>query len=78
MRRGEMIMKTETAESYRVFVRTWWRNNPDWPNGLEPSAGRQTTIGRRLTAQEAQQMCKNWNAAHKPGRLSRKAEYTSE
>lgn len=22
--------------SYRVFTRTWWKDNPEWPNGLEP------------------------------------------
>lgn len=71
-------MKTGSAVSYRVFTRTWWKNNPAWPNGLEPCAGRQTTIGRHLTEDEARAMCARWNAEHKPGRLSRKAEYTSE
>jgi hypothetical protein len=24
--------------SYRIFKRTWWVENPAWPNGLEPGA----------------------------------------
>ena len=63
-------MKTGSAVTYRAFTRTWWRNNDsgEWPNGLEPCPGRKTTIGKRLTEDEA----------HKPGRLSRKAEYEQE
>lgn len=67
-----------TAESYRVFTRTWWCNNPTWPNGLEPCAGRQTTIARGCTEAEARSICEVYAANHKPGRLSRKAEYTRE
>lgn len=62
--------------SYRVFVRNWWKNNPAWPNGLEPHAGRKTTIRRRVeTEEEARRVCQEYNASHKPGRFSRKAEY---
>lgn len=62
--------------SYRVFARTWWRNNPAWPNGLEPCLGRQTTIAERVaTEEEAQAICEHYNSVHKPGRLSHKAEY---
>lgn len=25
---------------YRIFKRTWWRENPSWPNGLEPGPGK--------------------------------------
>ena len=71
-------MKIGTAESYRVFVRTWWRTNPNWPNGLEPCPGRQTTIARHCTYDEARSIAQTWNANHKPGRLSRKAEFTAE
>jgi hypothetical protein len=65
-------------KTYKTFTRTWWRNNPAWPNGLEPCAGRRYTHATRLSEQEAQEMCKRWNATHKPGRLSRKMEYTEE
>lgn len=64
--------------SYRTFTRTWWRNNPAWPNGLEPGAGKQYTHSRGLTEAEARAQCQQWNATHKPGRLSRKMEYTQE
>ena len=62
---------------YTVFTRTWWKNNPSWPNGLEPSAGRRTTIAKADSEEEARNICQRYNASHKPGRLSRKAEYTS-
>ena len=72
-------MRIGSAETYRVFVRNWWRVNPSWPQGLEPNGGaRKTTLARRCTEQEAQRIARQWNATHKPGRLSRKAEYESE
>jgi hypothetical protein len=62
--------------SYKVFTRTWWRNNPNYPNGLEPCAGRKTTLVKRVeTEEEARAICKRYNDSHNPGRLSRKAEY---
>lgn len=60
---------------YTVFTRTWWRNNPSWPNGLEPCPGRRHTHMRNLSYEQAYEYCRQWNAAHKPGRLSRKAEF---
>jgi hypothetical protein len=60
---------------FRVFTRTWWRDNPAWPNGLEPCPGRKRTIGFRASEQEAQELARAYNETHKPGRLSRKAEY---
>lgn len=72
-------MKRGTAESYRVFVRDWWKPNPAWPNGLEPDGGaRKTTIGRGMTEEEARVLCERYARTHKPGRLSRKAEYERE
>lgn len=63
---------------YTVFVRNWWKRNPAWPNGLEPDpTARKTTIRRGLTYAEARQLCAEWNSTHRPGRLSRKAEFTS-
>jgi hypothetical protein len=62
---------------YTVFTRTWWKNNPSWPNGLEPCAGRRTTIGHAETSEAARRIAKDYNDSHNPGRLSRKAEYTS-
>ncbi len=61
--------------SYRVFSRTWWKSNPSWPNGLEPCAGRKTTLAKRVSREEALQICKRYNETHNPGKLSRKAEF---
>ncbi len=67
----------------RVFVRRWWRDaekgEAGWPNGLAPNSGDR---GRRIalvaTEQEAREICKAWNASHKPGRYSKKAEYADD
>ena len=62
---------------YKIFVRNWWKNNPKWPNGLEPDPwARKTTLKSGVkTEQAALDFCQVYNANHKPGRLSRKAEY---
>lgn len=62
---------------YAVFVRNWWKYNPDWPNGLEPDGtANKRYIARRVkSGEEARSICKQYNRTHKPGRLSRKAEY---
>ena len=68
---------------YRVFTRTWWKENPDWPDGLEPKAGRKryrmpSTNWKQqtfATEKEAIAWCKEWNDTHEPGRYSRKAEF---
>ena len=60
---------------YKVFHRTWWRENPDWPDGLEPHAGRKTHISYAHNEQDAQEICAEYNGKHNAGRLSRKAEY---
>jgi hypothetical protein len=62
--------------AYRVFVRNWWKKNPDWPDGLEPDpTARKTTIDKVKTEEEARIRCDAYNTTHKPGPLSRKAEY---
>jgi hypothetical protein len=62
-------------DRFRIFTRTWWVVNADWPGGREPGAGRKRTIGYAATEREAQIQCNAWNAENKPGKLSRKAEY---
>lgn len=64
--------------SFKVFVRNWWKENPNWPNGLEPdSTATKTTLVKRVeTEKEAREICKRYNDTHEAGRLSRKAEYT--
>lgn len=61
---------------YEIFHRTWWKENPAWPNGLEPGVGRSHHIGYVETEEEARDWCKAWCRDHAPGRLSDKAEYT--
>ena len=60
---------------YRIFKRAWWKDNPDWPRGLEPHAGRKRHICYVQTEDEARRYCREWNAAHNPGKYSTKAEY---
>jgi hypothetical protein len=61
--------------TYDVFVRDWWRENSGWPNGLEPCAGRKRYLAHGLSEAEARALCAEYAKTHKPGRLSRKAEY---
>ncbi len=62
---------------FRVFVRNWWKRNPVWPNGLEPDpCARKTTLCVVRTEEEARRRCQEYAETHRPGRLSRKAEYT--
>ena len=62
---------------YKIFTRNWWRENPDWPKGLEPCPGKKTYIQYVETEAEARAFCGEQNA-HRPQswfRLSRKFEY---
>lgn len=61
---------------YTVFTRTWWRENPDYPEGLEPHLGRKKFLAGADTAEEARKIAQEWNRNNNPGRLSRKAEFT--
>ena len=65
-----------TAETFRVFVRNWWRME----NGQRvPDPGaRKTTLATRCTEEEARAICAEYARTHKPGNLSRKAEYERE
>lgn len=64
--------------AYKVFTRNWWINNPAFPNGLQPHMGRKTILRASVdTEDEARRICAEYNDTHKPGRLSRKAEYES-
>jgi hypothetical protein len=60
---------------YNVFTRTWWKPNSAWPGGLEPSPGKRRYLARGVTCERAREICKEWNRAHEPGRLSKKAEF---
>ena len=64
---------------YKVFTRTWWKENPEWPDGLEPGPGHKCTIARNIsTEEEARRIARNYNDTHDPGRLSKKAEYEEQ
>ena len=52
---------------YEVFTRTWWRENPDWPNGLEPHAGEKTYLYTCRTEEEAMELCAKYNHNHPAG-----------
>ena len=64
--------------SFRIFTRNWWKENKEWPNGLEPDpTARKTHIKYVDTEQEAQEFCRSGNN-NRPSswkRLSRKYEY---
>ena len=61
--------------SFRTFTRTWWRENREWPNGLEPCPGKKYYHPKFQSEEKARAYCQEWNATHEPGRLSRKCEY---
>ena len=62
--------------AFKVFHRTGWTRNSAYPNGLEPSTGRKHTIAKCVeTEAEARDIARVWNANHKAGKLSDKAEY---
>jgi hypothetical protein len=64
--------------SYNVFTRTFWRANPKWPDGREPHRGKRTYLARSVSREESLTICKEWNASHNPGKLSRKAEFEED
>ena len=63
---------------YRVFTRSWWIENPEYPNGLEPCAGPKR-YKRAVFDNEhdAREYAKAWNNAHDAGRYSVKMEFES-
>ena len=67
---------TEVEEKeYRVFTRTWWKENPSWPNGLEPCPGERHYKRGTFTYEEARELCQEFNENNDPGRLSLKMEF---
>ena len=62
-------------QKFKVFTRTWWKVNKEWPNGLEPHMGRKKVIGYASSFEQAKQMCDEFNNNNNPGKLSRKAEF---
>lgn len=67
---------------YVVFSRRWWKENPAWPNGLEPdSRAPKTKHATCETEAEARGLCRELNATEnltaRQRRLGVKFEYTS-
>lgn len=63
---------------YKVYVRNFYKPNASWPGGREPCGNaRKYNLGTVATEDEARAMCREYNTTHAPGKLSRKAEYTS-
>jgi hypothetical protein len=65
---------------YRVFSRTWWKDNPSWLNGLEPCPGRKRFLKGKFTLEDARRMCARLNAepvTARQERLGFKWEFTS-
>ena len=62
---------------YRCFKRTWWIDNPEWPDGLEPHAGKKSypRNARFETIDEARNFCTDYNSKHEAGRYSLKMEF---
>ena len=67
--------KKTDKHTHRVFIRDWWRKNPDYPDGLEPCAGPKSHYGYATSERIARKAAQYYNKLHDPGELSRKAEY---
>jgi len=63
--------------AYRIFVRNFWRkekHRSGFGNELIPNPSARKTI-KVATEDEARRTAQEYNTSHKPGALSRKAEY---
>lgn len=49
-------------QRYEIFKRTWWRLNKDYPDGLQPHAGRKTHVGYCYGIEEARKLCEQYNS----------------
>lgn len=64
---------------YYVFIRTWYKENPKWPNGLEPCPGPETILEKDIeTEKEARKIAMTYNATHEAGRYQEKAEFREQ
>ena len=55
---------------YRVFKRTWWRDNPDWPDGLEPEMGTKQHVRYFPTEEEALEEAAKRIAGHETNHIT--------
>ena len=70
--------KTTEIRGYTVFVRDWWIRDPSAPDGRRPGPGKKWVLARGLTLEEAREMCIEYSKTHRPGKLSKKAEFTND
>jgi hypothetical protein len=61
--------------AYRVFVRNWWKRG-QYGQLVPDGRARKYTLQMCNTIEEALAACEEYNSTHKPGVLSRKAEFT--
>ena len=54
---------------YDVFHRTWW------DEARQPCPGKRHYIQRRVTLDDARELCREYNSTHEPGPMSDKAEF---
>jgi hypothetical protein len=60
---------------FKVYHRTFWKENLSWPEGREPRIGKSYFVDEVETEKEARELCAAWNRTHEAGKLSDKAEY---
>lgn len=54
------------AEQIRIFKRSVWKRNKDWPGGWEPKGdGRKTTVKFTDSIEEAREICCKHNNQRK-------------
>lgn len=74
-------MTTTTQKTFAVYVARRWRNNPDFPEGWEPSGSepRRYLAKGIKTEAEAQSMVRQWDHDNpSPGKYAPLAMYESE
>ncbi len=65
--------------TFKIFVRNWWKENPNWPGEIEPDPNaKKDYIDETDSEIQARKICNEWNFKHNPGKLSRKAEYEED
>jgi hypothetical protein len=69
------FLEAAAPQLYDVFHRTWWIENPDYPDGREPGAGEKHYLKYGVSEDEARRTCAQYNKTNDPGPLSDKAEY---
>jgi hypothetical protein len=61
---------------YTVFTRNWWKENPSYPDGLEPDgSAKKTKLKTADSEEEARAICREYNENNQETRLGRRAEY---